>query len=338
MHIPIKPKQTPWVQWESFLWKGASSVPSSASALQPFQVCSWSKQGHNDILPLMKEMFLFHSSFLGNRWVGFVQTFNILTKIPLKSPLKSVGLIGLSFKQFLETGGQNPKIFQTMSVHLWESYMETTKYSKISLLLLVQKESKRNKGKKLAQTHSSGIIGPSISGCAGKRHTGIPERRVQVKHHQPSPQLQRTTPSCPWLKARLTQEPEQGTPHSVMPRQCLTLKCSDSNLPTPDSSRTQDRRAFVLLLTKNQRQHQNPTSQNRFYHAFLLIANLNQVFSISLRSEGTAERILVKWESHIMHALRCSFLCESKITESSLNKSQHASCPEMGFLLQTQTP
>lgn len=62
--------------------------------------------------------------------------------------MKSAGLIGLSFKQFLETGGQNPKNFQTMfsaSMTIL-GYKETTKYSKTSLLLLVWKENTRNKG------------------------------------------------------------------------------------------------------------------------------------------------------------------------------------------------
>lgn len=64
--------------------------------------------------------------------------------------MKSVGLIGLSFKQLLETGGQNPKNFQTMfsaSMTIL-SYKETTKYSKTSLLLLVWEENTRNKGEK----------------------------------------------------------------------------------------------------------------------------------------------------------------------------------------------
>lgn len=58
------------------------------------------------------------------------------------------------------------------------NYMETTKYSKTSLLLLVQKKNQRNKGKKVTHIHSSGIIGPSVSGYAGKRYTGIPESKA----------------------------------------------------------------------------------------------------------------------------------------------------------------
>lgn len=44
-----------------------------------------------------------------------VQHFNV---DPFEITLENGGLIGLGFKHFLETRGQNPKIFQTMSVHL----------------------------------------------------------------------------------------------------------------------------------------------------------------------------------------------------------------------------
>lgn len=42
----------------------------------------------------------------------------------------------------------------------------------------VEGKHKKQRGRKVTQIHSSGIIGPSISGCAGKRHTGIPARKA----------------------------------------------------------------------------------------------------------------------------------------------------------------
>lgn len=88
MHIPIKPKQSPWVHWESFLWKWVSSVPNLSFLPPALSAVELIKTRSQWYPPLMKEMFLSHSSFLGNRWLGFVQMCNILTKIPLKVTLE----------------------------------------------------------------------------------------------------------------------------------------------------------------------------------------------------------------------------------------------------------
>lgn len=101
--------------------------------------------------PLMKEMFLSHSSLLGNRWLGFVQMFNILTKTPLKVTLEECRPYRFKFQTVPgNRRSKSKKTFRQCSVRLWESWTTWRQQStpKPACYFLWARKIKETKGKK----------------------------------------------------------------------------------------------------------------------------------------------------------------------------------------------